>query len=317
MNEQEWIKIQSFDRIHQAELRKNVLEQNGIQAVVVNERDSLFLIGEIELYVRKQDEKQALELINEFRGLMKVDSFVMLKPIENLKKVLDENNIFSIIKTVENPNYPLANYELFVHTEDKNRIVSFITGQSLIGWKKVDTIFRTRQAKLRVELLNENNIESIIIKKRDSQFRKKEINIYVKDADYKQAQTILDELIGWIKIDTFDMLHRGELRENLLKMRNIKAILKLNSDNFYDFYVPTQDEEHAIAIINKHKNFVKIETCSNEVEANYISNILENQQINTVLINRIDRVFNLGEVEVYVDDNNVVKAKEILKDIIK
>ena len=86
--EEEWIKLESFDRPHQAEIRKTILEQNNINAVVVNARDSLFLLGDYELYVRREDEKMAHAIIEEFHGLTKVDSFILSKPLENFREIL-------------------------------------------------------------------------------------------------------------------------------------------------------------------------------------------------------------------------------------
>ena len=85
---EDWVKLESFDRPHQAEIRKTILEQNNINAVVINAKDSLFLIGEYELYVRKEDEKMAHAIIEEFQGLTKVDSFILSKPLENLRDIL-------------------------------------------------------------------------------------------------------------------------------------------------------------------------------------------------------------------------------------
>ena len=61
-----WVKLESFGRLHQAELRKDILEKNGVPSVIINEKDSLFLLGEIELFVKKFDEAKARELIDEF-----------------------------------------------------------------------------------------------------------------------------------------------------------------------------------------------------------------------------------------------------------
>ena len=78
---EEWIKIYSFDSQYQAEMSKDLLEQNDVKAVIINAKDSLFLLGEYELYVHSSDEKKAISIINEVKGLTKVDSFIMRGPI--------------------------------------------------------------------------------------------------------------------------------------------------------------------------------------------------------------------------------------------
>ena len=58
-----WMKLNTFEKVHQAELQKGFLEENGILAVVLNEKDSSYLIGEVGIYVREMDLDKAIELI--------------------------------------------------------------------------------------------------------------------------------------------------------------------------------------------------------------------------------------------------------------
>ena len=99
----DWVKIFSFDTQYQAELTKGLLEQNEVKSVVINAKDSLFLIGEYELYVQQDDEKKAIAIVDEYKGLTKIDSFIMRGPIERLKDVLEDAGINSVIKTSKNP----------------------------------------------------------------------------------------------------------------------------------------------------------------------------------------------------------------------
>ncbi len=62
--EESWVKIYSSDKPYQAELARQVLEENGIQAVVINKKDSSYLMfGETELYVSQDDVIKAKQLI--------------------------------------------------------------------------------------------------------------------------------------------------------------------------------------------------------------------------------------------------------------
>ncbi len=62
--EKDWVKIFSSDQPYQAELARQVLEENGIQAVVMNKKDSSYLMfGETELYVSQDDVIKAKQLI--------------------------------------------------------------------------------------------------------------------------------------------------------------------------------------------------------------------------------------------------------------
>ena len=62
--EKNWRKIFSTDQPYQAELARQVLEENGIQAVVMNKKDSSYLMfGETELYVSQDEVIKAKQLI--------------------------------------------------------------------------------------------------------------------------------------------------------------------------------------------------------------------------------------------------------------
>ncbi|MBP5501223.1 MAG: DUF2007 domain-containing protein [Bacteroidales bacterium] len=312
---EDWVKLESFDRPHQAEIRKTILEQNNINAVVINAKDSLFLIGEYELYVRKEDEKMAHAIIEEFHGLTKVDSFILSKPLENLRDILVQNNIQAEIKKCSNPRYVLNNYELFVPTDDIERTQPFLSGEKLEGWSLLETCFRTRQTRFRVELLAEKHIPTIVIKKRDEQYMKSEIDIYVKTPDLENARQTLADLIGWIKISQYTMLHRAEIRENLLGKHDIRSIIVNNNGN-YDLYVECSNEEKAISLINEKKEWKKTATYTSQIEADYAIAVLEKAGIEAVTITRLDRSFNfIFDVDLYVDDLNYDAAVEILNNL--
>ena len=310
---EDWVKLESFDRPHQAEIRKTILEQNNINAVVINAKDSLFLIGEYELYVRKEDEKMAHAIIEEFHGLTKVDSFILSKPLENLRDILLQNGIKAEIKKCSNPRYVLNNYELFVPTEKIDETLPFINGEKLEGWSLLETCLRTRQTRFRVELLDEKHIPSIVIKKRDEQYMKAEIDIYVKTADLENARQTLSDLIGWIKINDYSMLHRAEIRENLLGKYNIRSII-VNNNGKYELYVECSNEEKAISIINERKEWKNAATYNSQIKADYAMAILEKAGIEAVTITRLDRDF-MFDVDLYVDEINFDSAVEILTNI--
>lgn len=60
----DWIKIYSAREVYKVELAKQKLEENEIDAVVINKRDSAYLsFGEAELYVQNEHEQRAKEII--------------------------------------------------------------------------------------------------------------------------------------------------------------------------------------------------------------------------------------------------------------
>jgi hypothetical protein len=311
----DWAKIQTFDRIHQAELRKEILQQNGIEAVIINERDSLFLIGDIELYVKEEDRAKAKIIIGEFEGLTKINSFILEKPIMRLHEFLTKQGIETVVKRKDDSQFILENFELFIANEKVTEVVPYLTGEKLTGWSKVDTCTRTRQTRFKVELLEERDIETIIIKKRDSEYHVEEINIYVPNEKLLKAKEIILNLNGWIKIEAYDMLHRAEIREDLLGKNKIRAIIRKEKDNEFTLLVEAHNEEQAIDVINKQREWTKIKAFPLQVNALYAQENLEKEGVEAILIDRKDNAFLLGDIDLYVDDFKTQKALEILNNL--
>lgn len=62
--EDNWILIFSTTHPWQADMAKQILDENGIEAVVMNKRDSSYTVfGEIEVYVSKKDSERSIELL--------------------------------------------------------------------------------------------------------------------------------------------------------------------------------------------------------------------------------------------------------------
>ncbi len=62
--EKGWEKIFTTAQPYQAEVARQVLEEGGIQAVVINKKDSSYLVfGEAEVYVKQDDVIRAKQLI--------------------------------------------------------------------------------------------------------------------------------------------------------------------------------------------------------------------------------------------------------------
>lgn len=59
-----WTLVFTTEQLIQAQIVQQMLESNGIESVIMNKRDSSYLtFGEVELYVNKNDESKAKELI--------------------------------------------------------------------------------------------------------------------------------------------------------------------------------------------------------------------------------------------------------------
>jgi len=309
----EWIKIYSFETQYQAELTKGLLEQNGVKSVVVNAKDSLFLLGEYELYVQQNDEKKAAAIVDEYKGLTKIDSFIMRGPIERLKDVLEDAGIAAVVKTTKNPRYVLDNYELYVNNEDVKEALPYLTGEKLNGWQLIKTCFRTRQVRFRVELLNEVQIPCIVIKKRDVNFMKQEINIYVKNEDADKARSILSNLNGWVKIQEFEDIKTAEINETQLGKNGYRCIIEKNSGK-YALFVEEDQKDDAISVINSLKSWKLLESYTDTLEADYAAALLENSGIKAVTVVRTDLNL-MVDVDLYVEEFKLDEAAQILKSL--
>lgn len=60
----DWIKVRTYTKSIEAEIVKQMLEENGVTAVLLNQQDSSYFFGKIDLYVKQADETIANVLIN-------------------------------------------------------------------------------------------------------------------------------------------------------------------------------------------------------------------------------------------------------------
>lgn len=54
-------------KLYNAEMVKDVLENAGVEATIMNKKDSAYQFGDIEVYVSKADYARAKEIIAEVR----------------------------------------------------------------------------------------------------------------------------------------------------------------------------------------------------------------------------------------------------------
>ncbi len=307
-----WVKIQSFSRIHQAELRKDILEQNDINAVIVNEKDSLFLLGELELFVEEHNEKKAKALIDEFSGLTKINSFIDMKPILLFQKILKDNGIQTILKRQSNRKYSDDNFELYVENDKIDEIVPFLTGEKLVGRKKIIICNKVRQAKYYVDLISAVSIDSLIIKKKDSDFHLEEIHIYVEDKDVIKAQQVINELKEYKAIKFSVNPAEIEKDEEVLFKHSIKALVK-KADKGYHLFVESDNYSKAEDVLGAQREWVTLAGFKDLVNALYIKGLMDFEGIPNIIFNDQDSSFLIGEIELLVDKSYFEKAQDILK----
>jgi len=64
MTSSDWVKIYESSYLYKVEIYKGGLEAEGIEAVSINKKDSAYLFGRVELYVKAENAMKAIRLIN-------------------------------------------------------------------------------------------------------------------------------------------------------------------------------------------------------------------------------------------------------------
>ena len=65
-DEQEWINVFETTHLHRATMVKGILSEHGIEAVILNQKDSSYvMLGKISVYVRLEDSFNALNILEE------------------------------------------------------------------------------------------------------------------------------------------------------------------------------------------------------------------------------------------------------------
>ena len=63
-----WKQIYFTQKEYQAQMARDILKQDNIDAVILSHHDSAYTtFGEFEVYVREENKKKALELIKELK----------------------------------------------------------------------------------------------------------------------------------------------------------------------------------------------------------------------------------------------------------
>lgn len=66
--DENWQEVFSTSHVWQAEMAKQILEENEITAVVINRKDSSYLFGEVAVYAEIKNAEKAKELLKDIQG---------------------------------------------------------------------------------------------------------------------------------------------------------------------------------------------------------------------------------------------------------
>ncbi len=307
-----WKKIKTFGNMYQAELRKEVLDNNDINSVIVRKKDSAFLIGEIELHVEEDNAERARIILEEFSGWIKVSSFGRLEPLDRLKEILDWHGIETIIHS----DYEIADFELFVKVEDAEKAKRLLS--DLPEWEKVANYEKMYQAVLRVNMLEKKGIDTLVINSIPEENKLQEINILVKLENTEKATEIINQKLGWVEVGSYKTIQDAALVEDALKQGDIEVLESIDEDTNQNIkeiklFVPEEDEQAARDVIAETKKWEKIKAFDTLYQAEMAKDILESNDIHAVIINHKDSMFLIGDIELYVEEEDVDKAGQIIK----
>jgi hypothetical protein len=66
--DENWQEVFSTSNSWQAEMAKQILEENEIPAVVINRKDSSYLFGEVVVYAEIKNAERAKQLLKDLQG---------------------------------------------------------------------------------------------------------------------------------------------------------------------------------------------------------------------------------------------------------
>lgn len=66
--DENWQEVFSTSNSWQAEMAKQILEENEIPAVVINRKDSSYLFGEVVVYAEIKNAERAKQLLKDIQG---------------------------------------------------------------------------------------------------------------------------------------------------------------------------------------------------------------------------------------------------------
>jgi hypothetical protein len=68
MNKDHWAKVFSSSKAYLVQITHDILEEEGIESVIINQIDSAYQFGESELFVKNEDAFNALQIISQIES---------------------------------------------------------------------------------------------------------------------------------------------------------------------------------------------------------------------------------------------------------
>jgi hypothetical protein len=313
-----WVKLISYDRIDEASLRKDLLQQKDIKSNIINKKDSAFLFGDVELYVNQDTYERALEIIKEFEGWKRIDSYYNKKQILTLQNRLTEMDIDSQIIERKSIDSIFDVAELYVRNEQFEKARQFL--DSPVGWEKIASFEKAMQAIYRTNNLDEHDIPSIVINVRDENLELMHVNIFVRQEDKDSAVSVMNVFTGWVELTSCENRDESEKIQELLNKKWIDVVEKRQETSPEAKFVLLVKEEafdDAKAVLESSITWTELLTCKNTVESAFYSDVLRQNDIDSAEISTKDSSFLIGDIKIYVEEKDLSKAGQIIENLQK
>jgi hypothetical protein len=186
---EDWGYISTFGTAQQAAYRVDILEANGIEAIVYRISDSNFEVNEYNLFVKNDCVVLARKLTDELAGWKKIKTCKDFERAEYIAKLLEHKAFKTIVLREKNIETGKRYYDIYVEQEQSQKAHNVIENNS--KWTIVASYETAIEALIKKELLLSANIESFIINQKDSAFLMGEIDLYVEEAYAGEACELL------------------------------------------------------------------------------------------------------------------------------
>lgn len=67
-NFENWVPVYSTSKLYEAEMIKSLMADNDIECVIMNKQDSIYMFGDVELYVPTNEAFSAKQLILQYQS---------------------------------------------------------------------------------------------------------------------------------------------------------------------------------------------------------------------------------------------------------
>ncbi|MCK5535765.1 MAG: hypothetical protein KAI79_03010 [Bacteroidales bacterium] len=166
----------------------DILEKYKIEAIITSSINEISLETDYLLYVQPEKYDFARNLLAELRGWTVIHSPKNKDDAEKWVDFLEENNIPTIFE--QESEY--KNYYLYTQLEFENEATQLVNDNR--DWMLAISFSDFHKAMLAKNILSQQNIDAIIMTKRDSAFLLGDIELYIEKEKLSEAKQILIEI---------------------------------------------------------------------------------------------------------------------------